>query len=285
LYKKAGRPLGASAFGRFFVRLNALTYTPPAGSKRDIDAVVRLVASVDGSAGKQVADAFKMGMVQSDVAYYSGHGRYGSGPDFDRNFTVILRGQDGSVEGTYQGTVNEEKELEKRLGVEGKPDHRDAWAQFLWRYQNKRLEVTGFNEGNVVFNKAEIHKEEFGGKLMYWNINRTGGKGATATTGPSGALASDAKTAAERKYRVLVFDGCRSLDYVKSIRETPGFDARSADMLGSSRTLNWGDEGATLAEFLDHIIKMQSAEEIVKNMDAQQRVVPRSSSLPTAREW
>jgi len=42
--------------------------------------------------------------------------------------------------------------------------------------------------------------------------------------------------------------------------------------IGSSVELNWGDEGKTLATFLDSIIKMQSAEQIATNMDKQQSV-------------
>ena len=38
-------------------------------------------------------------MTAGDAAYYSGHGRYGSGPDFDRNFgKFTLLDADGNVE-------------------------------------------------------------------------------------------------------------------------------------------------------------------------------------------
>jgi hypothetical protein len=41
-------------------------------------------------------------------------------------------------------------------------------------------------------------------------------------------------------------------------------------VLGSSRELNWGDEGPTFVEFLERIRKLQAAEEIVTIMDKQQ---------------
>jgi uncharacterized protein DUF4157 len=269
VYKTAGRTFDESAFGRFFAREGALDYTPPAGPTRKVNAVVRLVYSLDGSEGKQVATAFKEGMVGSDVAYYSGHGRYGSGLDFDRNFKFSLLAADGS---TVEQKVDDYEVLEKILEAEGKPLGRGAWAQFLWRVNNKRIDVISSNEGNVVVSPEAKHQGEFGGKLMYWNLAQTGGKGATSVAGKTGELATKAAAAPERKYRILVFDGCRSVDYEKSIRATPGFDAKSADTLASSRTLEWGDEGPTLAQFLTGIIAMQSAEEIVKNMDAQQHV-------------
>jgi hypothetical protein len=266
LYKKAGRAIGKSAFGRFFVRKDALSYTPPAGNARNIHAVVRLVHGADGTQGKEVATAFKEGLIQSDVAYYSGHGRYGSGLDFDRNYTFKLLDKNGKLE----QKVDDYDDLEGILKTEGKAQKRSAWEQFMWRVNNKRIEVIGSNEGNVMLNPQNLHPGEFGAKLMYWNLNQAAGKGSAPITGKSGDLSTKAAAAPDRKYRVVVFDGCRSVDYEKSIRATPGLDEKSTDMLGSSRTLNWGDEGPTLVEFLDRIIKMQSAEEIVKNMDAQQ---------------
>jgi len=268
LYKKAGRTLDASAFGRFFVLKDALTYTPPAGPTRKISAVVRLIYSLDASQGKEVATAFKEGMVGSDVAYYSGHGRYGSGPDFDRASEFTLLAKDGKAE----QKIKDYDVLETIMENEGKAAGHSAWDQFLWRVNNNRILVIGSTEGNVVLSKEKKHQGEFGGKLMYWIINRPAGKGAPSVAGKGGELANKAMAETERKYRVVVFDGCRSVDYEKSIRVTPGFDVKSADMLGSERTLEWGDEGPTLAKFLDSIIKMQSAEEIVKNMDAEQHV-------------
>jgi hypothetical protein len=45
-------------------------------------------------------------------------------------------------------------------------------------------------------------------------------------------------------------------------------------MFGRSVELNWGDEGKTLAAFLDSIIAMKSVEQIANNMDKQQSVGP-----------
>jgi hypothetical protein len=91
LYQQAGRALPESAFGLFFVRENALTYKPPAGTARPVHAVVRLVTSQDGERGGETAAAFKEGLDLSDVSYYGGHGRLGSGPDFDRNMRLEIQ--------------------------------------------------------------------------------------------------------------------------------------------------------------------------------------------------
>ena len=47
-------------------------------------------------------------------------------------------------------------------------------------------------------------------------------------------------------------------------------DTQGADVLNTKRTLNWGDEAKTLAVFLQSVLGQQSADKIVKDMDAQQ---------------
>ncbi|HEY5943836.1 MAG TPA: hypothetical protein VIV40_00015 [Kofleriaceae bacterium] len=267
IYLQAGRKAGG--IGDFYVKQDAISYTPPAGNERKVHAVVRLAYSLDGSKGKEVAEAFKDGMVQSDVAYYTGHGRYGSGPDFDRNYTIDMLNEDGSVDITYQNYTDAEHALHK----EGKKHGRSAWEQFLWRDKHNLIRVNGSNDGNVVLNTQNPHGGEFGSKLMYWNLTKNGAP-APKQTGENSPLGNAAEASPDHKYRVMVFDGCRSVDYEKQLRKTKGFDKRSADMFGSSVELNWGDEGKTLATFLDSIISMQSAEQIAKNMDKQQSVGP-----------
>lgn len=264
LYTQAGRSLPEGATGTFFVRRDALTYTPPAGEPRSVHAVVRLVFSEDGSTGGATAAAFREGMVQSDVAYYSGHGRYGSGPDFDRNFmTFDLLDEAGNV----TRTIGDYEVLEREMAREGRAAGRSAWSQFMWRVNHSRINVTGSNAGNVFLNPRNRHSHEFGAKLIYWSLNRDG---ISPATGESGELATESATHSERRYRLLVFDGCRTQDYVTSVRGTPGYDRHTTDVLATRRTVQWGDEVNTLATFLDSVLQQQSAEQIVRGMDAQQ---------------
>lgn len=266
LYQAAGRKQDAGDFGMFFVRENALSFKPPAGPERKVHAVVRLVSNQSGDEGGEAAGAFKEGMAESDVAYYSGHGRYGSGPDFDRNMAFDLLDANGKIE----QHIDDYEVLEKLLKAEGKAAGRDAWAQFQWRVSKKRIDVDGSNEGNVFLNPESLHGNEFGGKLMYWNLQQSGGKGGELQTGAAGPMAKAQAENPEHRYSVLVFDGCRTQDYVKSIRSTPGLDAKGADVLATKRTLNWGDEAATLGTFLDGILAKQSAGAVIGAMDAKQ---------------
>lgn len=264
LFNEAGRNVPPNAFGTFYVKQNALTYRPPAGPPRPIHAVVRLAYSADGTQGAEASQAFKDGMIQSDASFYAGHGRYGSGPDFDRNFTFELLDDTGNVE----ETINDYEELEHKLKEEGKRarPERTAWQQFEWRERHGRVRVHADNAGNVFLNSTNKHPGEFGGKLMYWNLQRQQG-GAPVQTGRGHALATSAAAHPERRYRVLVFTGCRTQDYERSIRNTPGLDKRSTDMIATNDITYWSDKAASFAAFLDDVLGMQSAEHVARDMD------------------
>jgi len=268
LYTQAGRTVENADFGQYYVRENAMEYTPPVGgSPRPIHAVVRLVFSKDGSEGGKAADAFAEGMAESDVAYYGGHGRYGSGPDFDRNMSFELLDDEGKV----TQSIDDYHVLQRLMRDEGQAAGRSAWAQFEWRVRKGTLRVNGSNEGNVFLNDVNKHGGEFGSKIMYWNLLQKGGKGAEKQTGKGGPLAEAMTEEEARDYRVLVFNGCRTKDYVKSIRSTPGLDDKgSADVLASTRLLYWRDIANTLAAFLDSIIEQQNKAEVIKAIDDQQ---------------
>jgi hypothetical protein len=263
LKKMAGRTLGASAYGLFFVKKKAIAYKPPASKMRWVHVVVRFVKNERGS-GKKAAKAFMEGMTQSDVAAYSGHARYGSGPDFDRNMRYELLDRNGKV--THR--IDDYKDLEEKLKNEGKP-RRTAWQQFKWRLKRKRIKVIGYNEGNIFLNPRKPYKRSFGAKLMYWNLKRKGGKGATVITGRRGRLARAAKMNLDRKYRFWIFNGCITNSYVKSIRGTPGYGSYSTDIAATRRVTYWHHYAEVLIAALDSIIKMQSAEQVIKNANTE----------------
>jgi hypothetical protein len=262
LYRAAGRALPENPTGTFWVRSNGLTYKPPAGPARRVDVVVRFVSSPDGKSGGEAASAFKEGMVQSDATFYGGHGRYGSGPDFDRNFTIELFDAQDALEQFF----DDYERLEKYLITEGKPHGRGAWAQFQWRVANHRITVEGDNQGNVRLTRRNPHPGEFGALLMFWNLDRPGA-GAVPVTGPGGELAQATRAHPERGYRASVFDGCRADDYEISLRATPGMDRHATDTFASTISLYWDNMPATFAAFLDSFLGMQSAEDIAKAMD------------------
>ena len=261
LYAKAGRK--TSGFGRYFVKPVALTYAPPAGAARAIPAIVRFIMNPGGDKGAEARGAFEEGMTAGDAAYYSGHGRYGSGPDFDRNFgKFTLLDADGNVE----QVIDDYEVLGGILAKESRG--RGAWARFLQRHKEGSLTVEFSNAGNLRLNAKNLHPGEFGGKLINWAMDQTG---TTAETKDGGALAAGAAANPDRKYRVLVFDGCRTRDYQQSIRKTPGFDPRSTDIIDTTRTVGFNAEAEALMAFLDGLVGQQSAEEVVKGMNQEMK--------------
>lgn len=268
VYRQAGRAMRPSVADQYFVKRDALVYTPPAGEARSIHAVIRLVSNVRGAHGAEAAQAFQEGMVQSDVSFYAGHGRYGTGPDFDRNFArfVLYDLDDPTV---TEATILDYEVLEQHLRreVRRRRLRRRPWRQFLWRYEQGLMDVTFRNEGNIRINTGNLHRGEFGADLINWALEE--GR-VQAATGEGGTLASAAAAHPERRYRVIVFDGCRTRDYETSLRGTPGFGRETTHTITTTRSVLGDDDAATLAAFLDSVLGQQSAEQIVRDMDTSQ---------------
>jgi hypothetical protein len=262
-FEAAGRALPEQSYGRLFVRESALTHAPAAGAPRAVHAVVRLVTNEDGRAGAEAARAFREGLLRSDVTYYAGHARYGSGPDFDPNMTYELLDATGAREGD---ALTDYEALERLLADEGAPLGRNAWAQFLDRAAKGRVRVNGFNRGNVFLNPVNRHGGEFGARLMYWNLTRADGVGAALATGAAGALAAGADPLG---YQLWVFDGCRTEDYLAGIRATPARAPRQVDVIVTRRLTYFLDKATTLDAFLRGLLAQHTAEQIVRAMDAR----------------
>jgi hypothetical protein len=264
---RTGRSIAADAIGAFYVKRAAFTYAPVAGSPRDIDVVVRVISDAAGDRGAESLNAFVDGMANGDVAYYSGHGRFGSGPDFDQDYVVKFL--DGA--GNVVQVVDDDEVVENILRREG-----DPWQAFQRRVSTSPptivVEVT--DAGNLWLNAKNAHPAEFGARLMYWALEH----GARVATGRGGRLELAASSSSHR-YRVLVFDGCRSQDYDRSLRATSGFGTREADIIETTRTIGFTRdltkpervEVQAFKTFLGDLMDQDSGERIVKDMGAQMK--------------
>jgi len=264
IYKRTGHAPGASAFGMYFVWKNTLKYTPPAGPERKIAVVVRLVSDTDEKHGAEAAAAFEEGMRHSDISFYAGHGRFGSGPDFDRALKVTFLRADG----TSRAVIDDYEQVEGELAKDVKSKDVDVlWKRFQWLLAHNLIKVEGENKGNIYLNQTDRHPSEFAARLMYWNLTRRAlpGTAVPSATGKKGVLG---RPAAEKGYRLWVFNGCRTQDYLASIRSTPGADPRSTDIVATRRTIYWSDYTDTIIAFMRSVLAQQSAEQIVREMDA-----------------
>ena len=259
LLEKAGRPLADSATGRFFIKENAFTYGPPAGTARSIHSIVRVVFNDVAGGGAKTAAAFKEGMSQGDAVWYSGHGRYGTGPDFDRNF-IEFRLYDAA--GKLEQTIDDYVALEKVLRAGGK----DPWREFEKRVADGSLQVDLSNAGNVRLVGA-AHDNEFGAKLINWALERSGTK---VETGDQGGLGADAAKSAQ-KYRVMAFYGCSTNSYDKALRNTEGFNTKSADLLLTNRVTRGGADVVAFMAFLDGFVNQTSAEKLLGSVNTAMR--------------
>jgi hypothetical protein len=245
LLANAGRAVDDPGYGRWFVKENAATYSPPAGVARPIHAVVRTIRNLDPGGGGRARSAFVEAMTRGDAAFYTGHGRYGTGPDFDRNF-LQFRIYDPPGKPPVQ-TLDDYDVLERELGKHGNP-----WTVFKQWVADGRLEVDFSNAGNLRLVATTPHKSEFGGALMQWALEQQKG-GSAVATGEGGDLATGA-AASGRKYRLLAFAGCRTLDYERSLRGTPGFGLGDADVLETTRTVHAGYGAYAFAAFVDSVL-------------------------------
>ena len=155
------------------------------------------------------------------------------------------------------------EELEDELRKSGNP-----WTVFQNRLKKKTIEVDLSNAGNLRFSEKNMHKGEFGANLIHWAMDQTGTK---AETGKGGRLEKETTAHPERKYRLLVFEACRTGDYENTLRKTEGFSSKEMDLIGTSRSIGFMAETAAFMAFLDGVIAQKSSEGVVKDMNKQMR--------------
>jgi peptidoglycan hydrolase-like protein with peptidoglycan-binding domain len=203
LRSAAGRP-PTTGPGTWFVREGV-----GSSAGRPVHGVLRFVMpEASGGGGARTAGAAMEGMEQDDLFIYTGHGRHGTGMDFDRNFRLVVhwdrmphpaRGHHGDEEfPTYEPMF-------ELLGIENVAggDNADRLEALI---RDGVVEVSARNEGNIGINRGFVagHARTPSGIL-------------TEQTLPSlqQPLATGIR---ERRYRLWFFDGCTSSDYEQGIR-------------------------------------------------------------------
>jgi len=240
LLEKAGQNV-AGSYDSFYVKENVST-----ANGEPVHAVIRLITSGDGQRGAANKAAALEGMNQSDVFMYGGHARYGTGLDFDANYAVTIDWT-GIANAPAEGKVRYEQSdtLKKVLGGT------DAAAIQRLDQLKKQGKVTvhASNEGNIFMSDKNQHPYEFGSQLM-----------EAATAGRTNTLAEDIQG---DKYRLWLFNGCRTEDYAAALqgaaKKNPALNAQNLDLVLSNESLYWNDISTSLSTFLEGIVAQDSA--------------------------
>ena len=251
LLRDSGRE-APRAFAAHYVARGAV----PEFNGAPVDAVLTLVRAGDGTAGEAAATAFTEGLERCDIAIYGGHGRYGTGPDFDYNFSAEIVDDKGAVEMSFRAY----KDLEEELARQGRPKGRSALAQYRHLREKGRLRVQRVNGGNLVVNLRNYHAGEFGSHLMVDQL--AADEGARRVS----------KLALSKRYRVWLLHGCRTSDYLYNLRGSLA-DANAAglDLFVTRRVIYWDDIKDTLVAFYDGLVRRCTARELLEGMNVCNR--------------
>jgi len=220
---------------------------------RPVDVVLTLALSGDGSAGGDVATTYLDGLGRCDIAAYGGHGRYGTGPDFDYNFTADLVDEHGVITASF----SEYKDLEEALTAMARAHGRTALGEYRLLTKQRRLVIRRINSGNLVVNLRNYHAGEFGSHLMV------------------DQLATDAnirrmsKQKFDKRYRIWLFNGCRTHDYFYNLRKlNPAINAGGLDLVGTRRVVYWNAIGDSLLAYLDGLLARDNHKNLIDRIAA-----------------
>ena len=285
IYDKANKPMPPIYPGitKFYYKPEISTY-----NGKPVDSVINLVTSGDGKHGDKAVNVFKDGLRNSDVVLYGGHGRYGTGPDFDSNFTVTIPLKTGAK--TYDNYENLEKDLKNSLktlktdisagnyniitdvlgsdpktieaikkNILGGDEYGRELRLIKMMVKAGKAKVDGANDGNVPINFNSPHKGEFGGFLMQEAL-----KSMDKNSNITKAVATD------DKYRLWYLNGCRTSDYQNGIRSAapgnPSYNTENLDVYLTNEVLIWPNTSTNLLSFLDGVTQEDSSDGIKKRI-------------------
>ena len=218
-----------------------------------VDAVVTLLRAGDGTRGGDIATAYLEALNRCDITAYGGHGRYGTGPDFDYNFTADLLDEAGNVSASF----SEYRDLEEALVRRARPHGRSALAEYRLLTAQRRLVIRRVNSGNLVVNLRNYHPGEFGSHLMVDQLQAD----------PNVRRMS--KQRFDRKYRIWMFNGCRPPDYFYNLRKlNPQANAGGLDLLGTRRVIYWAAIADSLLALVDGVCARDDYKRLLARLSA-----------------
>lgn len=239
----------ADSSGEFYVKEDA-----GMSKGTTVHAIIRVIAPVHesgvGDSGAAAAKTALVGMNESDLFLYGGHARYGTGPDFDRNYHFVVdwdAPKAPKVSGHYGKQTVSSDQLTEFLGVR-------TIAQF------EKLEKAGVvtfvadPTGNLTLSQGALsHKGDLG---AYFISRASKGRENPLTAG-----------ILERKYRLWMFNGCSTNDYVKTIREDPYLKSKDLDLTVTDPATALTSYGEGILSYLDGVVARESAAALDQRME------------------
>jgi peptidoglycan hydrolase-like protein with peptidoglycan-binding domain len=251
LHEQAGRPPPAEG-GELWVKENIAT-----SLGHPVHCVLRLIGpAASGESGADSAAAAMRALDESEVFEYGGHARYGTGPDFDANYSIVVHWDviPASRRGSHSGdeTMNETQFMRAfRLG-----DDRRGIQVFERMRNAGEITFVAHPEGNLGINPAPVtHPNTLGNHLI-----------GLATQGQSLRLAP---SVTDDHYRLWLFNGCITREYMTVLRGSTNaqLDRRHLDVTTNIVPPYVITLAEGLLAYLDGVLAQEGARALVERME------------------
>ena len=264
-----GRPPARdAATGRFFVKENAFTYAPPAGTARPIHSIVRVVYNDVARRRRRAAAAFREGMTSATPSGTPATAATAPAPTSTAT---------SSSSACYDAEGNLEQTLDDYVGARGRPAQEpasDPWQAFLaQRIADKiapgrplqRRQRPPRRRARTTTSSAPAHQ-----------LGARADQDARSRPAPAASSPEDAAKGPQQ-YRVIAFYGCSTNSYDNALRNTEGFSTMNADLLLTNRVTRGGAEVAAFIAFLDSFVGQSSAEKMLGGVNTPCAATRRAS--------
>jgi hypothetical protein len=220
---------------------------------------------------KRNRDAAIEGMNEGDAFIYGGHARYGTGPDFDRNyrFTVNWQNYKGKIPEGHKKEpeiYDDSDHLMKDLGIKGSEAQKIARFESLRNSEPPVIVFHGVSEGNIGINpEPTSHKSDFGAHLM-----RLTSKGQDRPL---------AKEITQKRYRVWLFNGCSTGDYKDAIRGSGNANLAGDQLLMhmTENAIPSVESSEAMLTYLDGLMARESVKALTQRLVKTGRADPYSA--------
>jgi len=251
LHEEAGRPPPAEG-GELFVKENVATSL---GSP--VHCVLRLIGpAAPGDDGTASATAAALALDESEVFEYGGHARYGTGPDFDRNYTIRVHWDQVPEHQRGSHTGDQDMTSDEFMHAFNVGDNRRGIQTFERMREAGQITFIAHPEGNLGINPGPVtHAGTLGNHLI-----------GLATAGQPLSLSP---AVSEDHYRLWLFNGCVTREYMNALR-TSGNTQMSTRQLDVTTNVV-PPYVITLAEgllaYLDGVLAQEGARALVDRME------------------